>query len=78
MARCAAGKPEAINWANAVCGTYLLSVEDFNTLKLNALGYIKPSHNHYFVYSLLAFAYQFSLPIIIVLNGIFVYLCRVY
>lgn len=39
MAKCAAATTQAVNWASAVWGAYLLSVEDFNTLKLNAFGY---------------------------------------
>lgn len=39
MARCAAATTQAVNWASALWGAYLLSVEDFNTLKLNAFGY---------------------------------------
>jgi len=59
-------------------GAYLLSLEDFYTLKLNALGYESTAIIIILFYSLLAFVYQFSLPIIVFLNGISVYLCRVY
>lgn len=39
VAKCAAATTQSVNWASAVWGAYLLSVEDFNTLKLNAFGY---------------------------------------